>query len=70
MPVRLSNAPTKKSYIGSTKSRAQRLTNLHQGPLANRFQSRYGSDVERSINRKKPKRKGFLSKIASEGYRG
>lgn len=69
MPGTLSNLATKQSYVGSTKTPAQRITNRNLGPLALRHQARYGTDVQRSINRKSPKRKGLLSRMAAEGYR-
>lgn len=67
MPLTLPNAPAKVMY----KSPAQkRFLNKHHGMKARQWDYKYGSDVQRSVNKgSSPRRKGFLSRIASEGYR-
>lgn len=66
--VRLSNLPLKQGYLPAKKSKAQRLSN--DSVAVQRFTGRYGSDVARSTQKKGAKRKGLLSRLASEGYRG
>lgn len=78
MPASLSNQTNvlKPAYIGrprpaqvaAKKTPAQRLSN--DSRAVQRFTDRYGSDVARSTQKKSAKRKGFLSRLATGGYRG
>lgn len=54
------------------KSPAQnKFLNKQHSSLAQRFAQRYGDDMMQATRKKgTPKRKGFLSKLAKEGYRG
>lgn len=71
-------SPTKLGYLGArgampgVRSPAQKAHLWANRPAgARRWALRYGSDVERGMAKgRSPRRKGLLSQIAREGYRG